>query len=422
MDRRRFVGAAAASPLILGAQTPGKKYTTALIGTGWWGMNILGEAMQSGECKVVGMCDVDPNLLDPAAAKVKQLTGDDPRKYKDFRELLKKEKPEVAIVATPDHWHPLCMIEAVNSGAHVYVEKPIGHTLLEGRAMVKAARAAKRTVQVGTHRRVSPHCVSAHEFLLAGKAGKVGMVRAFVPSGGGAGQKTPKTDPPAGMDWDMWCGPAPMRPFHKQMHPRGWRQFLDYGNGTVADWGIHWFDQILWWTEEKFPKRIFSVMDRHVKQDNTDAPDTQVATFEFESFTCQWENRSYGANNAEKHPLGTYFYGTQGTVHVGWHDGWTFYPSAKGQPVLHEDPKMHLPDQQNIKELWANFLGAIKTGKTPISDIEYGYRATNMSLLAMVSAKLGGRSLQWDGEKILADAEANKLLRRDYRGPWKYPA
>jgi predicted dehydrogenase len=424
MNRRDFVRNSAALGFavpILRAQA--KKYRTALIGSGWWGMNILQAAIASGDCKVVAMCDVDRNQLDPAAAKVSQLTGDQPVKYGDYRELLKKEQVEIAIVATPDHWHPLCMVEAVKAGAHVYVEKPIGHTIQEGRAMVNAARAANRVVQVGTHRRVSPHNMSGMDFLKSGKAGRIGMVRAFVHYPGGPGEKTPDSDPPAGLDWDFWCGPAPRRPFNKAIHPRGFRQFLDYANGTLGDWGIHWMDQILWWTEEKYPKRIFSAGARHIKRDSTDAPDTQVATFEFDSFTAQWEHRQYAGNSAEKTNIGCYFYGTEGTFHMGWLDGWTFYPSKKGAQEVHADPKLHQPDDQNIPELFADFLQAIKTGRRPVCDIEIGHRSTNVSLLGMLSMKLG-RSIQWDGEKeqVVGDAEANRLLRRDYRAPWKYPA
>jgi predicted dehydrogenase len=173
------------------------------------------------------MCDVDRNQLDPAAEKVRRLSGHQPAKYQDFRELLAKEKPEIAIVATPDHWHALAAIAAVQAGAHVYVEKPVSHTIQEGRALVRAARANNRVVQVGLHRRVSPHNISAIEFLRSGKAGKIGMVRAFVHYPGGPGQKTPDSDPPPGLDWDMWCGPAPLRPYNKIIHPRGFRQFLD---------------------------------------------------------------------------------------------------------------------------------------------------------------------------------------------------
>jgi predicted dehydrogenase len=305
----------------------------------------------------------------------------------------------------------------------VYVEKPIGHTIREGRAMVNAARAANRVVQVGTHRRVSPHNVSGMQFLKSGKAGRIGMVRAFVHSAGGPGQVTPDSEPPKGLDWNMWCGPAPLRPYKKAIHPRGFRQFLDYANGTLGDWGIHWMDQILWWTEEKWPRKVFSHGARYVKRDSSDAPDTQVATYEFEAFTVQWEHRTYAGNNAEKAPLGAYFYGTEGTFHMGWRDGWTFYPAnAKSQPI-HEAPKLNQPDDQNIRELFADFLQAIKTNGRPVCDIEIGHRSTNMSLLGMLSWKLG-RSVRWDGEKeqIVGDAEANKLLSRAYRGPWKYPS
>ena len=407
---------------MMGAQA-NRKYRTAIIGTGWWGMNILGCAMESGECQVVAMCDVDESQLNPAAEKVGKLSGDQPKKYRHFQEMLDKEKPEIVIVATPDHWHPLCAIAAMNAGAHVYVEKPISHTLQEGRAMVNAARANNRVVQVGLHRRVSPHNLSGIEFLKSGKAGKIGMVRAFVQSGGGAGKRTPDSEPPAGLDWNMWCGPAPLRPYNRAIHPKGFRMFLDYANGQIGDWGVHWFDQVLWWTEEKYPKRVFSTGGRHIREDNADAPDTQSASFQFENFTAVWEHRLYGGDAIDKTPWGVFFYGTQGIFHMGWLDGWTFYPSSKGGQIIHQEPHLHAPDNQNIRELFADFLASIKTGKRPAADIEIGHRSTTMSLLAMLSLKLG-RSIQWDGDKeqITADPEANKMLSREYRGPWKYPA
>ncbi len=426
-DRRNFIKSSVAAslalrgfPHILG-ETP-DKYRVALIGTGWWGMNILHTAMESGECKVVAMADVDENQLNPAAADVEKLSGEKPARYRDFRELLHKEKPDIAIVATPDHWHPLITIAAVKAGAHVYVEKPISHTILEGRAMVKAAREHNRVVQVGLHRRVSPHNVSGMEFLKSGKAGKIGMVRAFVHYPGGPGEPTPDSPAPPGLDWDMWCGPAPRRSFNKRIHPKGFRMFLDYANGQLGDWGVHWMDQILWWTEEKYPKKVFSTGGRRVLRDNTDAPDTQVASFEFESFTAVWEHRLYAGNTAERTDIGCYFYGTEGTFHMGWLDGWTFYPDDPKKPTLHQDAQLHQPDDQNIRELWADFLQSIKTGRRPVCDIENGHRSTNMSLLAMLSLKLG-RSIRWNGEKeqIIGDSEADKLLRRPYRAPWYYP-
>jgi predicted dehydrogenase len=446
MNRRHFLKTAtvagvgfSAFPWV-GAQTP-SKFRTALVGTGWWGMNILGEAIASGDCPVVGLCDVDQRQLQPAAQKVEQLIGTKPRIYKDYRDLLQEAKPDIVIVGTPDHWHPLMTIDAVKAGAHVYVEKPIGHTIGEGRAMVKAARDAGKVVQVGTHRRVSPHNVSGREFIRSGKLGKVGMIRAFVHYGGSGPERPLKNvEPPPEIDWNLWCGPAPLRhycqnfpnPWGGAIHPRGFRNYLDFANGTLGDWGIHWMDQVLWITGEKYPKRVFSTGGRPVKgtpiytreEQTSDAPDHQIATFEFETFSLSWEHRQFAGNNAEKgENVGCYFYGTEGTFHMGWQKGWTFYPSDGNKPVAHEEPQLHLPDQQNIKELWTDFLKAIRTGTKPVSDIEEVHHSTNVSLLGMLSLKIG-RSLRWDGEKerIQGDPEANRLLRREYRHPWVYPS
>ena len=427
MDRREFIKASSKAALAFTAvpivtRRTHKRYKTALIGSGWWGMNILRTGIQDNRATVVGLCDVDQNQLNQASEGVLSLTSDSFRKYEDYRELLAAEKPEIVIVATPDHWHPLITIDAIKSGAHVYVEKPVGHTINEGRAMVAAARKYGKIVQVGTHRRVSPHNVSGMSFLKSGKAGKIGSVRAFVHYGGGAGETTPDSEVPEGLNWNMWCGPAPLVPFNKRIHPRGFRQFLNFANGQIGDWGIHWLDQILWWTEEKYPKHVYSTGDRFIRTDNTDAPDTQFATFEFESFTATWEHRLYAHNHAEKANIGCYFYGTEGTFHMGWRDGWTFYPRDNKKSVIHEPPQLNAPDDQNIQQLWVDFLSAIETDTLPVCDIEIGHRSTNMSLLAMLSMKLG-RSVEWDGdqERIIGDQEANQLLARPYRAPWVYP-
>ena len=407
------------TPLWAQAQS---QYRTAIIGAGWWGNNILRCAMEAGSSKVVAIADVDDAALDATEAEVRKLSSDTPKRYKDYREMLAKEKPEICIVATPDHWHALAAIAAMKSGAHVYVEKPISHTLKEGRAMVRVARDTRRMVQVGTHRRMSPHCISGMEFLKSGKVGKIGMVRSFVGSAGGAGVKAPDTETPKGLDWDMWCGPAPLRPYNKTIHPRGFRQFMDFANGTIGDWGIHWFDQMLWWTEEKFPKKVFASGGRFIRQDSTDAPDTLIAAFEFESFRATWEHRLYANNNAEKAAIGCYFYGTEGTFHMGWRDGWSFFPSDAKKPTIHVEPQLNAPDGQNIKELWRDFLDAIRDKRLPACDIEKGHHATSMSLLAIASWR-HGRSLDWDGQKevVLHDTAANKWLARDYRKGYEYP-
>ena len=449
--RRQFIQTTSAATAAAGlsaalapyarAQKTTPVYRTVLIGCGWWGNNILGEAMASGACPIVGVCDVDQRMSHPTAARVEMETGVRPKVYGDFRELLAAEKPDIAIVATPDHWHPLITIAAVESGAHVYVEKPIGHTLKEGRAMVNAARRNERVVQVGTHRRIAPHNVSGRDFLQSGKAGKIGMIRSFVHYGGGPETPLPNIEPPKELDWDMWCGPAPLRPFNGSLdmanpwrgalHPRGFRNYLDYANGTLGDWGVHWTDQILWIMNEKWPRSVYSTGGRPIKgppiltdtEQTTDAPDHQVAVFEFENFTATWEHRQFSGNHAEKgENVGCYFYGTEGTFHMAWHEGWTFYPRNERQPVIREKATLHKPDDQNIRELWANLLDCIPTGNRPVSDIGEIHLSTNMSLLGMLSYKLG-RQVLWDGdkEKIIGDRKANRMLRRGYRKGWDYP-
>jgi predicted dehydrogenase len=190
-------------------------------------------------------------------------------------------------------------------------------------------------------------------------------------------------------------------------------------------------DQILWITGAKWPKKVFSTGGRPIKgppvltkeEQTSDAPDHQVAVLEFDDFTVSWEHRQFAGNSAEKgESVGCYFYGTQGTFHMGWQQGAVFYPTDSRKEPIRFPPTLHRPDEQNIKELWADFLDAIRTGRRPVCDIEEIYRSTNCSLLGMLSYKLG-RSIQWDGEKeeIVGDPEANKLLRRQYRGAWKYP-
>jgi predicted dehydrogenase len=434
ITRRRFIAAGAA----LGAAAPfvhasaqDRRYRTALIGSGWWGKNILREAIEAKRSKVVALCDVDARALEVAAEQVKDLAGDQAATYADYREMLEKEKPEIVIVATPDHWHALATIAALGAGAHVFVEKPTGHTVGESGAMLKAATEAGRVVQVGLHRRIGPHHVSALKFLKEGRAGAVGMVRLFAHSGGGPEAPSANAAPPPGVNWDFYCGPSPVRPFNRRIHPGGWRQFLDFGNGQLGDWGVHWLDQVLAWTDEPWPRRVYSTGGRPVrgkpvlteKEQTTDAPDHQVAVYEFENFTCTWEHRTFSGNAAEKHSIGAYFYGTKGTLHIGWRDGWTFYPANAREAAVHEASQLQEPDGHNLKLLWADFLGAVDAGKAPVAGIARAHRSSVLPLLGMLSWRIG-RSIRWDGAKeaIVDDDAAALLLRRPYRPPWRYPS
>lgn len=438
MNRRGFLRATAVmaagtgfvGPVIRGAERT-RKYRVALLGSGWWGKNILTEAIASGECKVAALADVDASALEITSDRVQELSGDKPKTYGDYRELLEKEKPDIVIVAAPDHWHALMTIDALKAGAHVYLEKPTGHTVNESIAILRTARATGKTVQVGLHRRVAPHHLEAIEFLRSNAIGKVGMVRLFAHSGGGIEQPSMNEEPPADLDWNFWCGPAPLRPFNKRIHPGGWRQYLDFANGILGDWGVHWLDQVLWWSEETHPRQVYCTGGRAVrgpavlneKEQTTDAPDHQVATFAFEQFTCVWEHRQFAGNATEKHNIGAYFYGEKGVLHLGWRDGWTFYPSAKSGKVVHQDARLQEPDGHSISLLWSDFLAALNSERPPTANIEVAHRASLLPLLGMISWRVQ-RSIAWDAgsEQIPHDAEANRLLSRPYRAPWKYPA
>ncbi len=437
MHRRHFLAsataaAAAFSAVPILAQKSGKKYRTAIIGSGWWGMNILREAIASGRVTVCGVCDADEDVAENAVNDINAENGESPKTYQDYRELLEKEKPEIVIIATPDHWHALQTIAAVKAGAHVLVEKPTGHTVNESKVMVRAARETGKLVQVGLHRRIGPHHVEAMKFLKSGAVGKVGMVRCFAHSRGGPEAPKANTPPPKNLNWDLYCGPSAVRPFCSKIHPGGWRGFLDFANGTMADWGVHWLDQVMVWSGEKGPRSVHCAGGRDVagpavlndKEQTTDTPDHQVATFEFENFTAIWEHRRFAGNGPEKHNVGCYFYGEKGTFHIGWKDGWTFYPADGKSPIVHGDSQLQEPDGDghNIGALWADFIEAIEQKRLPVADIESAHRSSCLPLLGMLSWKLG-RSVRWDAEKeiILNDEEATALLSRKYRGPWEYP-
>ena len=223
------------------------------------------------------------------------------------------------------------------------------------------------------------------------------------------------------------CGRSTTR-----IHPRGFRQFLDYANGQLGDWGIHWIDQAMWIMDAAYPKTIFSTGGRPIKGppvnsdagQTTDAPDHQVVNYAFDDFTLTWEHRQFAGHEDEKtEPVGAKFYGSKGVFDLGWQSGWTFYP-ADGSPPAHQNAVFSgETNSDNIPELWARLHRRDQTKRRPVCDIEIGHRATSAALLGMISLKLG-RSVRWDGEKqtILDDPQAAELLRRPYRGPWKYPA
>jgi predicted dehydrogenase len=445
MNRREFLEAGAAG-LALTAAGGGFALGNAvqetkrvgLIGCGWYGKCDLFRLIQVAPVEVVSLCDVDRAMLAQAADMVatRQASKKKPRTYGDYREMLREKDLDIVLVATPDHWHALSMIAAVEAGADVYVQKPISVDVVEGQAMLSAARSHGRVVQVGTQRRSTPHIIEARDRIVReGKLGKVAHVEVYCYNHMRARDNPPDTGPPETLDYEMWTGPAPMRPYNALVHPGRWRSFKEYGNGIMGDMCIHMLDMSRWMLELGWPRRISAnggiLVDKASK---ANIPDTQTATFDFGDLTMTWQLRTWGQPVDPKYPWGATFYGDKGTLKVGVM-GYDFTPTGKGEPIhgevvyeLDQYPEDKTENRLEkhvapaIRGHMKDFLAAIASRGRPVADIEQGYISTSCCILGNMAMQLG-RSLTWDAAagRVVGDDEANRLLRRSYRSPWVHP-
>lgn len=421
------------------AQTAGKQRRVGIIGPGWYGKCDLLRLIQIAPVEVVSVCDVDKRMAEEAGDIIasRQASKKKPRIFHDYRELLKQKDLDLVLINTPDHWHALPAIDAMRAGLDVWVQKPIGVDVVEGQAMVAAARKYKRVVQVGTQRRSTPHLIEARDrFINQGKLGRVGLVEIYCYYHMRARGNPPDTSPPAHLDYEMWTGPAPMRPYNEWVHPRRWRAFMEYGNGIVGDMCIHMLDQARWMLGLGWPKRVSSTGG--ILQDTaskSNISDTQTATFEYDDLKIVWQHRSWGHPNDPQYPWGCTFYGDQGTLKtsVMMYD---YIPLEKGSQAVHKDVTYEFeqyPEDRTEKDLerhvapairghMKDFLAAIDNRSRPVADIEEGHISTTSCILANLSMKLG-RTLAWDPklQRVTGDEEANRLLKRPYRAPWVHP-
>ncbi len=445
IERRDFLKQGAAALMVTGLpryteQLADTRKRVGLIGTGWYGKADLLRLIQVAPVEVVSLCDVDSRMLAEAADLVatRQASKRKPRTYADYREMLREKDLDLVLIGTPDHWHALPMIDAVKSGLDVWVQKPISVDVVEGQAMLAAARKYKRVVQVGMQRRSTPHLVRARDRVVReGRLGTIGLVEIYCYYHMRATSNPPDSAPPANLDYEMWTGPAPMRPYNALVHPRSWRAFMEYGNGIVGDMCVHMLDMVRWMMDLGMPTRISSsggiLIDKKSKANITDS---QTATFDFPNLQVIWTHRSYGDAPDPKYPWGATFYGDKGTLKAGV-NGYDFIPSGKDQTPVHEDVTFELdqfPEDRTEKDLerhvapairahMKNFLESIESRRPPVADIEQGYISATSCILANLSMQVG-RSLAWDHTKgqVINDAEANRLLKRPYRGPWVHPA
>lgn len=450
MHRRQFLkatsAAAFASPFVITGRRAfadefgEMKKRVGLIGTGWYGKADLLRLVQVAPVEVVSLCDTDSIMLKEAGdlTATRQLSKKVPRLYGDYREMLKEKDLDMVLIATPDHWHALAMIEAARAGSDIYVQKPTAVDITESAAMLAAARKYGRVVQVGTQRRSTPHLVEAVENIIrTGKLGRVSHVDICCYYHMRSASRAPDSTPPPNLNYEMWSGPAPLRPYNPIVHPRSWRAFMEYGNGIVGDMCVHMLDMVRWMLDLGWPSSVASTggifMD---KASRANISDTQTATFAYPDLDIVWTHRSWGAAPDPQYPWAAILYGDKGTLKASV-NSYDFIPN--NGPVIHRDCVMELeeyPEDKTEKDLEKNVAPAIRghmrdllrniasRGK-PVADIEQGHISTASCILANLAMKTG-RTLNYDpaagpAGTVRDDAEATSLLARPYRAPWTHP-
>lgn len=418
----------AVAPAILkGPGLPSDKIRMALIGCGGRGTNVMEDFMRNKEVEVLAVCDPDSNRAGEFGAAVEKKYGRKPQQHGNYRKILENKDLDAVLVATPDHWHCLAMVHACEAGLDVYVEKPIAHNIVEGRAMVNAARGHQRIAQVGTQQRSAKHFQDAVNFVQSGALGQITLVRTWnndyeMPNGLGAGT----SELPAGVDYNMWLGAAPEVPFNSNRFHYQWRWFYDYAGGMLCDWGIHLIDIALWGMKARAPEFVTCVGGLYAVPDNRTTPDTIEATFQFgatevapKGFVMTYSNTKAAAHGtlAQGPGYGIEFHGINGALFVD-RGGWQVRPYEKdGKAAMEAVKKSGMTaNGPHIR----NFLDCVKSRQAPISDIEIGHRSTTVPMLANIALRTG-EGIRWDADKeeiVGGSKKATQLLGRTYRKPW----
>ncbi|HOW66764.1 MAG TPA: Gfo/Idh/MocA family oxidoreductase [Candidatus Paceibacterota bacterium] len=401
------------------AVPPSEQVRLGLIGAGGMGRGDLATFLLNPEVECVVVCDVDDKQIAEGLKVVKDKRGKTAETSKDFRRLLDRKDLDVLLVATPDHWHALPTVLGCEAGKDVYVEKPLATSIAEGRVMVEAARQNRRIVQMGAQRRSSPTYRQATDLVRSGKLGKVGLVRAWAyldwikPIGKPADQQAP-----AGVDYDFWLGPAPKRPFNPNRFHFNFRWFWDYAGGLMTDWGVHLLQVLLWAMGPEPPKAVVASGGKYVLDDNSETPDTQIAIYEFPSYTMVWEHKVSVGLGLYNRPWGMSFTGTAGTLVIN-DSGWEVISEPNQDTV---DAQKHPGGEDPRPAHVRNFLDCVKSRQQPVENLEEGHHISTVAHLGNIALRSGSR-IVWDPvhEIVTNDRKANKLVSVDYRAPWRLP-
>jgi predicted dehydrogenase len=413
-SRREFLAASAltlsAASYTRAAAKPNEKVRLAVMG-----LRIRGKQLAPGFAALPGveithLVDPDPSMVKPVLDALKN-PASPPKAETDIRKVLDDKTVTAVVVSAPDHWHALATVWAAERGKHVYVEKPVSFNISEGRRMVEAARKYKVVVQAGTQRRSSASVAAAREFVQAGKLGKVAFARAWIAGSRKPIGKEPDGAPPAGVDYDLWLGPAPALAFRKNRFHYDWHWHWELGTGELGNNGIHGLDVVRNVLNLDAPTRVSSMGGRYVFDDDGQTPDTQTATFDFPGCTVVWEHRIWEKNGPEKQSSGVIFHGEKGTL-LFQGDGWSVRDGDEVKVAA--DPGLLANHQKN-------FVDAVRGEAKPNADVEVGHASTRLCHLGNLAFRTG-KVLAFDAKTETTDSpEANKLLGREYRKGFELP-
>ncbi|MGB6041794.1 MAG: Gfo/Idh/MocA family oxidoreductase [Pirellulales bacterium] len=447
MDRRTFLNnsgkvavGAAAGAAVLTAASRSSAASSEVINLGFVGVGGRGGALLQGfaersDCKVAAVCDVNSERLVRAKNFAEQQSGGKVQAYEDLRKMLEDKSLDAVVVATPDHWHSLAAAWACEAGKHVYVEKPVSNNVWEGRQAVKAARRNDRVVQAGMQNRSAPYNLKAREYIASGKLGDVTLCRVYNQKHHGAFRVGPPGDPPAGLNWDMWNGPATDTRFFRDKFDH-WHEFWSYGGGDVTNCGVHQLDlACMLLGIETHPNSFYTAGEKRQDSD-AETPDTVITTYQYDNLIMTFHqtlNTPYmfktdgGIRNGDMFPYWPQnatrieIFGTKGIMFMGRHGGgWQVFGKPHNRkPVVVEEMYGRFPDPEHKEE----FVRAIKEKRRPSADIEYGHRSAALCHFANISFRVGNKYLEFNPatEQITNNDEANLLLRPEFRAPYVMP-
>ena len=425
MNRRSFIekttlsSAAFVSAFNIPSFSQDRKLKIGLIGCGWYGMVITKAALKIGGVEVIGVCDVDTKHLKSSADELDKLQGLRPKEFKDYNDLINQTGLEAVFIGTPPHWHALNFIAACEKGLDIYCEKPLAYDVKEGLAMIKAASKAGNIVQIGFQRRQSEAFKKAKELIEGGKAGKIHQIGAQIHYNPNLADHTVQV-PPASLDWESWCGPAPKLDYRPSIGHKAWRLEKEYGNGHLVDWGIHHIDTIRRIMGFGMPTSFQTNGDLEILKGKITTPDTLNATMNFEGCPVIWQHRLWGTGDLNvQYNNGVFFYGEEATIFAADRKV-VIMPNGKGKEQEVLDIKTDGMQERHA----ADFLRAVKTKDKKLLSctIQDAFQSTATVQLAMISYYTDSK-IEWDHNKkeIANNKSASKLLARPYRADYKRP-